>query len=171
MDAKSITLVLSLSYFCNRKCVLQQLLEHLRVCRSCMYRCGCMYMYMDKCRGQRSAVGVVPLVLPTVFLNRLSHLAWNSLMRPNWLASEPQRPSYLPLPLCPSHPTHPTPVLGLQAHTTLPEFFCYLFFIHYILIMLFAFLTSSQILSTDPLTQCSRIKLWSLCLHSKLFSG
>ena len=133
MDAKSITLVLSLSYFCNRKCVLQQLLEHLRVCRSCMYRCGCMYMYMDKCRGQRSAVGVVPLVLPTVFLNRLSHLAWNSLMRPNWLASEPQRPSYLPLPLCPSPPPPPPPGVGLQTHTTLPGFFFFFFFLNYFL--------------------------------------
>lgn len=64
---------------------------------------------MHECRCQGSAVGVVPWVLSTVFLKQALSLAWNSLIRLNWLASEPQRSS------CLLHPLNSPPHAGITS--------------------------------------------------------
>lgn len=42
-------------------------LVYIPVCGRYMYRCGAHTLYAHACRGQRSAVGVVPQVLSDVF--------------------------------------------------------------------------------------------------------
>lgn len=72
-------------------------------------RCVCVC----KCQGPRSTLSVVlPQTPSTSFWNSFS-LAWNSLIRLDWLVGDPSDPS-----------ASSSPVLGLPAHNAIP--WCFL---------------------------------------------